>query len=276
MEHGSESAAGEPLRFSLVRLDEVESTNLEVKRLIREGAPEGAAVVARAQTGGYGRQGRSWRSPVGGLYLSVLLRPSPQSAARTELPTLSLAAALAVREALLAFQPAEALYVKWPNDVLCEGGKLCGISLEAVGGAVCLGIGVNVARPEGAAAVGANPSAASAPLASGALPPAYLGELAPACLDGGLERALDRCAACALETLSRFYHTWSEQGFAAMCGEYNRVAYLNGRTVSIASIAGETFARGRVVRTAENGALILEDEAGICREVFSGEAHVRL
>ena len=66
----------EPLAFRLRVLDEVTSTNDEVKRAREAGEPEGLAVSARRQTGGYGRQGRTWASPEGGLYLSLLLRPS--------------------------------------------------------------------------------------------------------------------------------------------------------------------------------------------------------
>ena len=95
----------EPLAFRLRVLDEVTSTNDEVKRALEAGEPEGLAVSARRQTGGYGRQGRTWASPEGGLYLSLLLRPSVDAAL---LPTLSLVTALAVRRAVAGLLPAEA------------------------------------------------------------------------------------------------------------------------------------------------------------------------
>ena len=75
------------------------STNEVVKHALEEGEPEGLAVRARCQSGGYGRQGRTWASPEGGLYLSLLLRPHVPPA---QLPTLSLVAGLAVREAAVA------------------------------------------------------------------------------------------------------------------------------------------------------------------------------
>ena len=80
--------------FRLRELAEVSSTNDVVKRALEAGEPEGLAVRACRQTGGYGRQGRTWTSPEGGLYLSLLLRPRVPSA---QLPTLSLVAGLAVR-----------------------------------------------------------------------------------------------------------------------------------------------------------------------------------
>ena len=93
----------EPLAFRLRVLDEVTSTNDEVKRALEAGEPEGLALRARRQTGGYGRQGRAWASPEGGLYLSLLLRPSVDAAL---LPTLSLVTALAVRRAVVGLLPA--------------------------------------------------------------------------------------------------------------------------------------------------------------------------
>lgn len=119
------------------------STNDRAKDLAREGAPEWAVVLADEQTGGRGREGRSWSSPAGGLYLSVLLRPRQPAVG-----LIPLAAGLAVADAL-AENGAHAL-LKWPNDVVAEGRKLAGILSEASTGAsglewVVVGIGVNVA-----------------------------------------------------------------------------------------------------------------------------------
>ena len=83
--------------FRLQAYGEVPSTNEIVKRAIEEGEPEGLAVGARVQTAGYGRQGRAWSSPDGGMYLSLLLRPR---CALSQLPTLSLVAGVAVRRAI--------------------------------------------------------------------------------------------------------------------------------------------------------------------------------
>ena len=210
--------------FRLRELAEVSSTNDVVKRALEAGEPEGLAVRACRQTGGYGRQGRTWASPEGGLYLSLLLRPRVPSA---QLPTLSLVTGLAVREAVAAVadgSAAESVLIKWPNDVVvrqsCAGGlcghktaesrhfqgapngvpafpqdrrasdqalssggsedsrhesasgsvigdsvpdsrserasfaKLCGISLEAHAGGVCVGIGINVVPPDESVDVG--------------------------------------------------------------------------------------------------------------------------
>lgn len=143
--------------MKLTVLDEVASTNEIVKNALREGKAEGLVVRARRQSGGYGRQGRPWDSPEGGLYMSLLLRPD---VAGSGLATLSLVVGLSVQRALAALaMPAveDGIQLKWPNDVVympadCERAdeyrKLCGISLEACGGGVCVGIGINVFPPE--------------------------------------------------------------------------------------------------------------------------------
>ncbi|WP_232050919.1 biotin--[acetyl-CoA-carboxylase] ligase [Arabiibacter massiliensis] len=111
------------LAFRVRLLDEVASTNDEVKRALEAGEPEGLVVRARRQAAGYGRQGRTWTSPEGGLYCSLLLRPQ---APPSQLPTLSLVVGLAVRRALAGLAPevAPRIQVKWPNDVVLSG-PLC-------------------------------------------------------------------------------------------------------------------------------------------------------
>jgi len=129
----------------IVVLSTTGSTNDDARRLAAVGAPEGTVVLAEHQTEGRGRLGRSWESPEGtGLYLSVLLRPTepPESLGRYPI-----AAAVAVCTACRTFAGAGAV-LKWPNDVLADGGKLAGVLSElrqGVSGAeLVLGIGVNV------------------------------------------------------------------------------------------------------------------------------------
>lgn len=130
----------------LVVLREVDSTNLEARRLALEGAPHRTAVVALSQTAGRGRRERSFFSPPGSLYLSLLLRPeqSPQ-----ELMVLTAFTAVAVRRAILAVTGL-GVQIKWTNDLVLSGKKLCGIgtevSLEGETGRVqyaVVGIGIN-------------------------------------------------------------------------------------------------------------------------------------
>ena len=104
--------------FRLQVLESVDSTNEVIKRAIEDGEPEGLAIRAYRQTGGYGRQGRAWKSPRGGMYESILLRPEVEM---RELPTLALVVAIAVRRALASLvvdDQARRICIKWPNDVV--------------------------------------------------------------------------------------------------------------------------------------------------------------
>ncbi len=120
-----------PLHFlgvPIERHESIGSTNDEVFRRAAEGAPEGLVVVAGTQTAGRGRMGRSWwDSPGASLSFSILLRPKiplPQY------PLLALAVACAVAEAGTEIS-GEPLDVKWPNDVVHRGRKLCGVLAES-------------------------------------------------------------------------------------------------------------------------------------------------
>ena len=118
-------------------LDEIDSTNNELKR--RMDAPHGTVLAARRQTGGKGRLGRSFCSPEGGVYLSALLRPevSPE-----QLLHLTAMAGVAARRAIAALSGIEA-GIKWVNDLVYDGKKLCGILVEWCGSAAIIGIGIN-------------------------------------------------------------------------------------------------------------------------------------
>ncbi len=126
---GFQSLEKLPLGQPLVELEEVTSTNDVLRQMAEQGAAEGTAVVALRQTQGRGRQHRPWHSPPGlGLYLSVLLRP-PWPAA--ESGALALLAGLAVASALQQLG-VPAVKLKWPNDVLAGGKKICGVLVEPV------------------------------------------------------------------------------------------------------------------------------------------------
>lgn len=248
------------LSFRILLLEEVSSTNDEVKRALEAGEPEGLVVRALAQVSGYGRQGRSWTSPEGGLYCSLLLRP--QTAPR-ELPTLSLVVGMAVRRALVELAgvaAAETVRIKWPNDVVCEQGKLCGISLEAHGGGVCVGVGVNVLPP------------AVRPDVGGKNRPAYVSDLAESSAAPGI--AVEAVLDAFLEAFATLYCAWQRDGFASLVDEFNTHASLNGQDVRMVDRADNLLAEGSVVRVDTQGRLVLRTEAGVETAVSSGEAHL--
>ncbi len=120
--------------------ERVSSTNDAARTLAEQGAPHGTVVIAREQDHGRGRQGRSWASPPGGLWLSVLLRPQQPM---PKWPRLGFAGSVAVAQALDRLLGVQ-VRLKWPNDLVLNGRKLGGVLLEASQGYVILGIGLNV------------------------------------------------------------------------------------------------------------------------------------
>ena len=130
------------LNFQILHFDSLPSTNLEAGKRAAEGAPEGLVIVADEQTAGRGRLGRQWASPKGaGLYFSIVLRPEVEARVW---PLITFVAALAVHDALLQCCGLQT-DIKWPNDLLANDRKLCGILAETwEGGSVVLGIGVNL------------------------------------------------------------------------------------------------------------------------------------
>ena len=134
-----------------IALPEVDSTNAEGFRRAAD-LPGPTWITAGVQTAGRGRRARPWTSPRGNFHGTLVLKPagSPETVALR-----SFAAALALRDALVALTGfPKSLALKWPNDVLCNGGKLAGILLESqgLGGpdpVLCIGIGVNlIAAPD--------------------------------------------------------------------------------------------------------------------------------
>lgn len=126
--------------------ESTDSTNLQVKRLMEEGAPEGVLVVGGEQKQGRGRRGRSWQSPPGtNIYMTLGLRPEFQPDLA---PMVTLIDALAVAEAVEQTCGLQTR-IKWPNDVVIGGKKICGILTEMSAETgyihyVVIGTGINV------------------------------------------------------------------------------------------------------------------------------------
>ncbi len=126
------------------------STQDRIRELAEAGAPEGTVVQSLVQTQGRGRHGNEWISPMGNLYMSMLLRPgcSPDQAGQ-----ISFVAAVALSAAMGdVLAPGHAKTLKWPNDVLIDGKKCAGILLESelksgMVDTLILGMGVNIMAP---------------------------------------------------------------------------------------------------------------------------------
>lgn len=262
-------------QFNISNFKEVSSTNDQVKRALRADAEEWYVCRARKQTGGYGRQGRLWTSPEGGLYQSVLLRPQVDVAS---LPTLGFVMALAIRAALLrlANMPEDAVQVKWPNDLMVGDKKIAGISMEATAGGVCIGVGVNVFRPADTYDL----------LSDAKYEPAFFADMAMGHTETGeiffgngytFGNQYDAIAAVGDAVLSAFrqcYPTWLANGFAPFIKEYQECSYLQGKHVRMQLLNGDVIVEGTVVGIDERTACLKVDDGAQVRLVNSGEAHI--
>ena len=129
----------------IVYFEKIDSTNIYAKKLAKEGVSEGCVVVAGIQEKGRGRKDRIWSSPEGGLWFSVILYPRipPQNAM-----IITMAASVSVVEAIIKHTNLKPV-IKWPNDVLVRGKKICGILTELDAemdwiNYVVIGIGINI------------------------------------------------------------------------------------------------------------------------------------
>ena len=166
-------------RFSVMVVEQTQSTNSDLKALALSGAPEGTTLMAERQTGGRGRRGRTFCSPQGGLYLSTLLRPTAPIHPGLVTCLAAVAAARAI-ESLCDLW----VEIKWVNDLYLNDRKVAGILAEGVldpGGAltaVVLGIGINLTGtlPEELATIATTLEAEGVALSREDLAAAFLNE----------------------------------------------------------------------------------------------------
>lgn len=224
----------------------VDSTNSWARALAAEDAPEGTVTLAEEQTAGRGRRGHSWRSLPGGLSFSLVLRPALPAAV---LPRLPLMAAVAVAEGV-AGACGLRLGIKWPNDLLLDGRKVCGILCElAADGSVVLGIGINVhGEPS---AFDDLPGAGALAAASGEPPDR-----------SRLLRAL-------LERFDHWYDQIGNGGWPALLDRWRDISVTIGREVTVRGSFGT--ASGTAAGVAEDGALLVRGPGGRIRRFLAGE-----
>lgn len=234
-------------------LEATDSTNLQLRQMAFSGAPHGSLCVAETQSAGRGRLGRSWHSPAGqGLWLSVLLRPQMKA---EHAPLITLCAAVAMAQAVRETARIPCM-IKWPNDLVCAGKKLCGVLLEISADAggirhVIVGTGLNVRS-------GAYPQELAHQATSiedlAAVPPR--GEILAAYL-AALEGLIGRVEAGGWNAIA--------QDYAALC------VTLDSR---VRVIGAEEFT-GTAEGIEPSGALLVRDDAGQLRRVLAGDVSVR-
>jgi BirA family biotin operon repressor/biotin-[acetyl-CoA-carboxylase] ligase len=235
----------------ILNFDSLPSTNTEAARQAAAGAREGLCIVAREQTAGRGRRERVWVSPKdAGLYLSVVLRPRLEAAAWS---LITLAAALAVRDALT--EACELTTdIKWPNDLLARGRKLCGILSETCdGGRACVvGIGVNLRDAAFSPEIAARATSVEAETA----------------------RTPDREAllvALTRHLARRYEELQSHDGEHATVRAWSAASsYAAGKRVRVA-LGNEGSFEGTTRGLEQDGALRVEDDSGTTRIVRAGD-----
>ncbi len=230
-------------RPPIVRLAAVDSTQRHAAVLAESGAVDGTVVVADTQTAGRGRRGRVWKdTPRASVLMSMIVRSSLPVA---KLPTLSIAAGVAVAEALRHCAGIEAR-LKWPNDVLVEGRKIAGILLERHGDAVIVGIGINVTRD--------------------AVPPEFAAS-ATSIADAHTDHVIidrDAVLAAVVDAFARWRARLERDGFEPVRVQWTELAAMLGRPVTADGVGG-------VVRGLDaDGALVLETPGGI-RRILAGD-----
>lgn len=261
-------------------VDETASTNTDLMRRMkampREHVTAGVHVVRAAyrQTAGRGRQGRSWQAEPGHALMfslgCVLSRPL------SGLAGLSLAVGAALVERLralpgLAAADAARIGLKWPNDVLLDGGKLAGILVETAWStptatAAVIGVGINV-RSDPALDAELAAAAAALPEQARPTPPAALSQILPSA-------DLTLTLAAALAGLSTMIEAFSAQGFAAFRARWSVCHAYAGREVVLLE-RGEPFARGTALGVDDAGQLLLETAEGV-QAIATGDVSLRL
>lgn len=243
---------GHPVKF----LEEIDSTNNEVRRMAEQGAPSGTLAVAEIQTAGKGRRGRSWSSPKGsGIWHSFLLRPD---FAPTYASMLTLLTAMAVQKAVKDATGLES-QIKWPNDIVVNGKKVCGILTEMSTEEdairyVVVGIGINANTPEFPEEI--RTTATSLALELGH--PVRRTEL----INGVM---------CAFEEYYRIFQETLD--LSQLKKLYNQELVNVGRKVKVLAPGGDYTGISKGIN--DTGELIVELADGTIREVNSGEVSVR-
>ena len=240
----------------IVYFDATDSTNAQAKRLAEAHAPHGTLVVSDRQDGGKGRRGRSWASPSGvGIWMSLILRPeiAPSSASM-----LTLAAALAVREGIQEETGLSPL-IKWPNDLVLNGKKICGILTEMSTELmeiqyVITGIGINVNQRE--------------------FPPEIRDTATSLSLEAGRCFRRSSLIAAILKAFEKDYAAFLKTGdLSLLLEEYNACLVNRGKEVCILDPSGEYRAVAEGID--ESGSLLVTLPDGTRREIISGEVSVR-
>ena len=234
----------------------IDSTNTRAKLLAEEGAAWGTLVVSDCQEAGRGRRGRAWVSPSGkNVFMSLILRPDIHPASAS---MLTLVVALAVYDGIKKAAGLET-GIKWPNDIVSNGKKVCGILTEMSAEPegihyVVAGIGINVNMEE--------------------FPEEVSQTATSLFLETGKTVRRSRLIAAIMEAFEQYYEEFMSQGdLSGLISVYNNHMANMGKEVRVLESAGEYT--GKALGINEKGELLVEVPGGEVRHVISGEVSVR-
>ncbi len=258
--YGQEIADGLNTEFlgrTVYYYDCIDSTNREARALASGGAPHGTLVVAEEQTGGKGRQGKGWFSPRGmGIWCSLVLRPGIAPAEASPVTLLTAVAVASAVEKTAGVSPG----IKWPNDILVDGRKLCGILTEMSAemeriNFLVVGAGINVNIPPESFPAEVRDIATSLRAAKG-------GEVSRAAL---LRQYL--------REYEHYYRVWLDVGFKPVLEEWKKRSVTLNRPVRV-STSRESW-EGWAEDVDLSGSLILRLPDGTRQRFTAGEVTLR-
>lgn len=244
--------AGTCLEFEEV----VDSTNIRAKELGEKGAPHGTLVVAEQQTAGKGRRGRSWVSPPGSsIYMTLLLKPEVEP---SRAPMLTLLMAYAIADAFRGEKNLD-VQIKWPNDLVLNKKKICGILTEMsaeVGYVhyVVIGVGINVNTERFQEEISQTATSLR--------------------IEEGVKFQRAELIAAIMQKFEMYYEKFCASGnLSDIMDGYNAILVNKDREVRVLEPGNEYNAKALGIN--ETGELIVEKEDGSRTEIFSGEVSVR-
>ena len=248
----------------IVCIKEVDSTNFYARKIALEGAEDGTVVIADAQTAGRGRLGRSWASMAGkGIWMSVVLRPqiSPE-----EVQIITLGASVAVVKAIYEATGIKT-GIKWPNDIVYQGKKLCGILTEMnseveMVNFLILGIGINVNHIASDFPDEIRDFATSLSLCSDEIDKKYV----------KLFRRSDIIKKLLYE-LEKIYNKIKKGAVKDIIDDWKKYSATLGKQVRV-MYKNDTYT-GTALDIREDGRLVVQCDDGYTRDVYSGEVSVR-
>ncbi|MEL7565194.1 MAG: biotin--[acetyl-CoA-carboxylase] ligase [Dehalobacterium sp.] len=235
--------------------DTVDSTNITAKDIADQGFEEGTVVVAEMQTAGKGRLGRGWHSSYGtGIWMSVMVRPTIMP---VDAPKITLLTAISVAQAIRQ-ETGVSPGIKWPNDILIKGKKVCGILTEIKADMdlihyIIVGIGINVNESE------------------------FSSDISNIATSLKMETGRDinrvKMAAAVLNNWEENYFEFLQRGFSRIKSAWREFSINLGQEVTVTTL--KDTIQGRAIDIDDDGLLLVEDNRGTLHKIVAGDVSLR-